>query len=490
MTPAWFAIVVLLFSTATAAAVSSAVLLLRREGLTATAAPLATLLGSAAAWMSAYLGHLVNPTANWALSLLNLQAAAAGAAITATVVYVARLTGHGHWFRGNTSFTLAVMVLLVVGVARWNPHHLFRSRDAIARNLGGDGPLYHALLLWLLLLLLLAAAMLLRPGRELPGGRTLPVGITVVLGMAAAAAMLPDQGLTIFGVGTRQWGILMVTALACSAALRPRQPALEAAAHSEFVEHLEDGVVVLDHADRIAGLNRRAVELLGITAHDPLGLELLPSVPDARAWGDALIRSSSGIEVRNADGSTRHVRVERLPLRDDTGIGLGAALLLQDVTEVHTDPLTGVGNRRCFNDSAAELVDASVHGQRAVHVLAIDLDHLKQVNDERGHLTGDAALVECASVLRRAIRTGDRLVRLGGDEFVALLIGLEAEQALQVAERMRMGVEALGYGITLSIGVAPVNEEGSLPRGLAQADDALYIAKRSGRNRICVADPD
>lgn len=160
-----------------------------------------------------------------------------------------------------------------------------------------------------------------------------------------------------------------------------------------------------------------------------------------------------------------------------------------------TDPLTGVWNRRMLEQLvASQLADARRH-LRPVSALLIDADHFKLINDSFGHDVGDAALKALVTDVRGHLRPGDLIGRLGGEEFLVVLAGAASAEAALVAERLRESVAALEidvHGIVLklsiSIGVATLadtsHDFSALVRG---ADQAMYEAKRAGRNRVCVA---
>lgn len=141
------------------------------------------------------------------------------------------------------------------------------------------------------------------------------------------------------------------------------------------------------------------------------------------------------------------------------------------------DELTGVGNRR----HASALLESLVPGDALV---MIDLDHFKQVNDDRGHQAGDALLQGLAAHLRQGVRDADLVARYGGEEFLLVLRGVGAEGGLRSAERLCSSWHRSGAAATFSAGVS-VHAAGDSPElTLARADSALYQAKRSGRNRV------
>lgn len=162
-----------------------------------------------------------------------------------------------------------------------------------------------------------------------------------------------------------------------------------------------------------------------------------------------------------------------------------------------TDFLTGLPNRRAFFTAAGpELARARRHGFNLV-VLLMDVDHFKVVNDSAGHAAGDRALVAVANRLRQTMRQGDLAARLGGEEFVALLSHCDLEDGRLFAERLReaVAVQAVEVGaglapmhLTVSIGLADTQTHGhDLATLLSRADDAMYDAKRGGRNQTVVA---
>jgi diguanylate cyclase (GGDEF)-like protein len=161
------------------------------------------------------------------------------------------------------------------------------------------------------------------------------------------------------------------------------------------------------------------------------------------------------------------------------------------------DPLTGLYNRRHLDERlASELAAAQRHG-RPLSLLMIDIDHFKQVNDDRGHLAGDEVLKMVAFVLRGAVRKEDVLARYGGEEFVVIARETASEGARALAERIRRAVERSHFGwqqadlgVTVSVGVtiaAALAEyvPGRTERDVVEAADrALYLAKQQGRNRV------
>ena len=160
----------------------------------------------------------------------------------------------------------------------------------------------------------------------------------------------------------------------------------------------------------------------------------------------------------------------------------------------HRDPLTGLGNRNALTLLAPTLVRLTDH-DAPVAVVMLDVDHFKSFNDQHGHAAGDEALRHVSWRLQRALRQGDTLVRWGGEEFCICLPGVDAAGALVVAEKLRHSLAderlPLPNGstmhVTASLGVALLRTGEALVTALGRADQALYGAKRSGRNRVMLA---
>jgi len=168
---------------------------------------------------------------------------------------------------------------------------------------------------------------------------------------------------------------------------------------------------------------------------------------------------------------------------------------LRHKTAAMTDPLTGLLNRRAFLQDAEVLLQQQIARDRPIAVLLIDLDHFKSINDRFGHAVGDKVLQIFARTTRAGLRQSDLLGRLGGEEFTVVLADASVDNAYLVADRLRKAFAAAAAVVdgetiyaTASIGVSVIVDPGQdLAKLITLADQALYLAKARGRNRVEVA---
>ncbi len=155
------------------------------------------------------------------------------------------------------------------------------------------------------------------------------------------------------------------------------------------------------------------------------------------------------------------------------------------------DPLTGIGNRRALNASLEDIIVRQQSQNITASLLVLDLDHFKDVNDNYGHGKGDQILIKVTEIVSSKVRVADDLYRLGGEEFVVVALGASREAASNLAEQLRSSVETTELlserPVTISLGVAEIKRGESPEDWLHRADAALYEAKRTGRNRVCLA---
>ncbi|MDZ7344194.1 MAG: sensor domain-containing diguanylate cyclase [candidate division KSB1 bacterium] len=184
-------------------------------------------------------------------------------------------------------------------------------------------------------------------------------------------------------------------------------------------------------------------------------------------------------------------------MADQIGKAIDTIALYQHTRELSiTDELTGVFNRRYFNQRYEREIQRAQRYGRALSLIMLDIDHFKIFNDTHGHLAGDAVLKQVAKILEQSIRRADILARYGGEEFVVVLPEINKEQGRKVAEKLRRAIERNDFPnagtqplgrITISLGVASFPEDARDAEELVdRADQGLYLAKARGRNQVGV----
>jgi diguanylate cyclase (GGDEF)-like protein len=193
-----------------------------------------------------------------------------------------------------------------------------------------------------------------------------------------------------------------------------------------------------------------------------------------------------GLDSGADDYVTKPFNSETLMARIHRGLRLS-----KEKSAATRDPLTGLGNRRAFDASLAHELARVQRSGSPLSLIMCDIDHFKKVNDSLGHETGDLVLKELAEIIKINCRELDVPARFGGEEFVILLPDTTLEGAALAAERLRAAVETHpfpGAGhLTVSLGVAQAS--GNSENLVKESDQAMYAAKQSGRNRVCVAQP-
>ncbi len=298
-----------------------------------------------------------------------------------------------------------------------------------------------------------------------------------------------------------------------------------------------NGIVITDRSGTIVWVNPAACAITGYAADELVGshtrllksgehgpdfyAELWQCVTGGETWSGTIVN-------RRKDGSLYHEEQTIAPVQDASGnvthfvaikadvsarrqaeeeLAVAHQELGSRVAEIESlnrrlreqavrDPLTGLHNRRYFDESAGrDLARARRTGQ-PVSIVVFDVDHFKVVNDIHGHAAGDLVLKALAEILSAGVRGSDLVCRVGGEEFVALLPDASMAVAVERAEAVRRQFAVtqidLGdgrvIGATVSAGVALFHADGELPEtALRRADAALYQAKRAGRNRVVAA---
>jgi diguanylate cyclase (GGDEF)-like protein/PAS domain S-box-containing protein len=285
--------------------------------------------------------------------------------------------------------------------------------------------------------------------------------------------------------------------------------ALEAAANA---------IAITDITGRLQWVNRAWVALTGYSKEESIGRnvriiksgkhdqafykKMWDTILTGKVWRGELVN-------RRKDGSLYDEEETITPVLDNQGNVTHFIAIKLDITErkraeaslehlAHTDALTGINNRRHLFELAVHEFEVARRYGHPLSVIMLDLDHFKNVNDTFGHAVGDRMLQGVTKVARSQLRDVDLIGRYGGEEFVIILPVTSARQASMVAERIRGGVESLRIetdkgpaSVTLSFGIAEMfhsPQDGSVDDMIRRADEALYAAKKAGRNCIAIFD--
>ena len=280
---------------------------------------------------------------------------------------------------------------------------------------------------------------------------------------------------------------------------------------SEIIDNAGEGIVVYDCQLRYVLWNRFMEEMTGIPAEEVLGksaIDLFPHIREQQV-DEMLDRALAGETVSSPDihyhvpGTGRRGWISAVyrPHHDSDGEVSGVIGLIRDITErkaaeqqieyqAYHDALTGLANRRLFQEHLSLALALAQRQERLVAVLFLDLDHFKLVNDSLGHSVGDAMLRQVAQRLKSAVREGDTVARVGGDEFTIVLqeVAHRSDAAVvanKVLEAVAAPLEVNGHRlyVTTSIGITVFPEDGQDAETLLKnADAAMYRAKDEGRN--------
>ncbi|HEY0142702.1 MAG TPA: EAL domain-containing protein [Thermoanaerobaculia bacterium] len=280
---------------------------------------------------------------------------------------------------------------------------------------------------------------------------------------------------------------------------------------SEIIENAGEGIVVYDRELRYVLWNRFMEEMTGMRAVEVLGQRAPEVFPHIREQNvdDMIVRAMGGETVSSPDihyyvprtGRQGWISSVYRPHHSADGNIAGVIGLIRDVTErkaaeqqieyqAYHDALTGLANRRLFQEHLSLALALAQRRQRLVAVLFLDLDHFKLINDSLGHSVGDAMLRQVAQRLKQAVREGDTVARVGGDEFTIVLQELEHRSDAAVLAEKVLGaiaapIDVNGHRLymTTSIGITVFPDDGDDAETLLKnADAAMYRAKDEGRN--------
>ncbi|GAA3447087.1 diguanylate cyclase [Planomonospora venezuelensis] len=521
-------ILLFLMSTVTASAV--AVVGWRRRGAAPAVGALAAVAAAIAAWaaVDAFLIAAGVPEGSRPALLAKLLPVCA---VTAGFFCLSQAVLDRTWrLSRRTARWLAVEPALIVAAVASDPwHHRFFPPADPAGPQAGAGPLFWAHTAYSYTLLAVGLAALLRAWLRGPRSQRELYGL-ILLGTVPPLliSVLSTVGFT--RPHLTPLGFCVTVIVGYRALVHRSLPELVPVERAHLFDMISDMVLAIDCSGRILDLNPAAERMLRTLAPD------LPArsagLPITGILGELPL--DDGVEtdtaVTDAHGHPVELNVRVSALRNDRGEHVGWALVTRDVTTLNAqrrelqesnaqlreqvrtiealradlaeqavrDTLTGLHNRRFLMESLGREVKLAAAEGTPLSVALLDIDHFKQINDRYGHSAGDQVLMRFAKLLSGRVRQNDVLARYGGEEFVVVLPGATGEQALARVDEMRRWVTAgrvpaggHTLSVTFSAGVAALAAGQNPGELLHAADEALYEAKRSGRNRVELApEPD
>lgn len=293
--------------------------------------------------------------------------------------------------------------------------------------------------------------------------------------------------------------------------------------YKEIVDNLYDGVYFVDRERVITYWNKGAERITGYSAEETIGracrdnllnhvtangIELcLHNCPLAAVMEDGKPRETE-VYLHHKDGYRVPIIVRATALRDEEGRIIGAIesfssnkLVIDSRRQVremrnivHTDRLTGIGNRQLVEGRLRAVIAEYVHTKSPAGLLFMDIDNFKQFNDTYGHIVGDKVLRMVTATFHHSLRATDTIGRWGGEEFIAILKDIDNDHTLRtIAEKVRTLVEFsrldindLNLTVTISIGATRLREDDTPESIINRADGLMYQSKRAGRNSITI----
>lgn len=292
--------------------------------------------------------------------------------------------------------------------------------------------------------------------------------------------------------------------------------------YRSLFEQSSDMIILTDKKFHIIDINLSVHTILGYSRSELFGRKVNILIPVRDEWLTFVQSARSNhvihnieIKLQKASGDEIYVLLSAEKRTNPDGTLAGYYANLKDITDrkkaeeekiralelekiAFTDPLTGLYNRRFFDEVANKELSRGKRRQTDHTLCLLDIDHFKKVNDTYGHLTGDNVLEQIASYCKSHIRSVDIIARYGGEEFVILLTDIPKEKAVRLIEKMRSGIEdqiftvqgEISLKVTISAGIVHYyhNKSETLKSLLDKADQALYRSKESGRNSTTVFD--
>ncbi|MBG0833203.1 diguanylate cyclase [Planomonospora sp. ID67723] len=519
-----------LLSTITASAV--AVVGWRRRRVTHAVGTLAVVAAAIAAWAATdafLIAADVLATSHLALTAKLLPACA----VTAGFFCLSQAVLDRTWrLSRRTALWLAVEPALIVTTVASDPWHhlLFPPTGPGLQDVrqSGIAPLFWAHTAYSYTLLAIGLAALLRAWMRGPRSQRELYGL-VLLGTVPPLLINVLSTVGFVRPHLTPLGFCVTVVVGYWALVRRALPELVSVERSHLFDMISDMVMAVDCSGRLLDLNPSAERMLRDLVPDLP--ERLAGLPVTGILGDPPLGDDMETDstVTDVNGRRVDLNVRVSALRNGQDEHVGWALVTRDVTALNAqrrelqetndqlreqvrtvealradlaeqavrDTLTGLHNRRFLMESLGREMKLAAAEGTPLSVALLDIDHFKQINDRYGHTAGDQVLMRFAKLLGGRVRQGDVLARYGGEEFVVVLPGATGEQAQARVDELRQWVTAgripaggHTLSVTFSAGVAALDAGQNPGELLHVADEALYEAKRAGRNRVQLAAPE
>ena len=283
--------------------------------------------------------------------------------------------------------------------------------------------------------------------------------------------------------------------------------------YAQNIVDLQDNLIFITDGEQVVNVNRAVLDFFGLETlfefqkeygciHDKFQVEKgsLHSdiASEASDWIDSVMeqlkKDDVVVTIANKDNQMRSFAVRAKRFYDLYIMSLTDITIISKKTkkfehEANFDALTQIYNRNMFNDLMQEKLHNAQYRQSNISFAIMDIDHFKSVNDTYGHLVGDMVLKELAMLVSKHIRDDDIFARWGGEEFI-IALDTDIKHAQKVVEKIRLAIYEKEYekvgSITCSFGLTDFRKDDTLQSITKRADEALYEAKESGRNRVCI----
>lgn len=472
-------------------------------------------------WTISYAMHWIEASPEGKSLWLDLTYLGVVTSPGALLVFILKFLGRSPNRKDTVYLWLLIEPVITIIILFTDPiHNLFYGglRDPMQSQIYTGGMWFWVNMLYIYLLILGALAYVvitfLRASslfRRQAGIILLGMSLPILANLFVFLGLNPFVGLDLTPIAMSITGVIMTVAVYAS-----RLFDLVPIGREVLVEHMKEGMILLDNQDRLIDINPAARELLEMDEGIQPGERMTPFLEKYPNL-TALIRKESDepTTVLKFGGNEKYIEVKAESISENN-IGLmGTLLVCSDISmriqmekqqqeqykeilalqailseQVIRDPLTDLYNRRYLVETLPAEIAQAKRAEYPLSVVMLDLDHFKVLNDTHGHAAGDLVLVELGKFLRGNTRSSDILVRYGGEEFLIVLINCSQEAAFSQVEKWRvefpkLDIEYDGYVLrcAFSGGIACYPDDGLHADELIQkADAALYKAKAAGRN--------